>query len=307
MRIAILGANGQLGRDLQSRLAGELCAWQRPAVDVTDPDSLERAAQAFEPQLIVHCAAMTHVDQCEREGEFAFRVNALGARNVARAAQRRGAELVYISTDYVFGAAGATRDPLVETDPVGPLNVYGMTKLAGEFFTRCACPRSYVVRTSGLYGHAGARGKGGNFVETMLRLADEGKPVRVVDDQRLSPTSTHALAGRIAQLIETRAYGIYHIAAEDHCTWFEFAQEILRCARPGVHATPIPSSEYPLAAERPAMSALASVRLATIGLRPCDSWRVMLHEYLATRPHSGSPTRPAQPRDPALGHTATKR
>jgi dTDP-4-dehydrorhamnose reductase len=188
--------------------------------------------------------------------------------------------VVFISTDYVFGARGARAAAYTEGDLPGPINVYGASKLAGEHLTAAHNPRHYIVRTSGLYGHAGARCKGGNFVETMRRLAGAGRPIRVVNDQRLSPTATRELTDRVLQLLETREYGVFHIAARDHCTWYEFAAAIFAELDAPVDLEPIPSSAYPQPARRPAMSALTSIRLPALQLAPCPAWRQMLTAYL---------------------------
>lgn len=283
MRTALIGANGQLGTDLARALRGEIASFQRPLLDVTDLASVERALAAVCPEVVVNAAALTHVDQCEESPVDAFAVNSIGARNVAIAAAGVGALLVYVSTDYVYGAAGAVREAYCEDDSPGPVNVYGVSKLAGEYFSSMECRRSLVVRTSGLYGHAGARGKGGNFVETMLRLGAQHGAVRVVSDQRLSPTSTSDAARVIADLVRIGATGLFHVAASDHCTWFEFARAIFELAGSEVSAQPIPTSEYPLPARRPAMSALRSLRLQRVGVQPCRSWRDQLADYLEGR------------------------
>ena len=211
-------------------------------------------------------------------------MNALGAYNVARAAATVGALVVYISTDYVFGAAGAERTtPYVEGDLPGPINVYGASKLAGEQLTQAYAPRALIVRTCGLYGHAGARGKGGNFVETMLRLGSDGRAVRVVDDQRLTPTSTVEVAQQLVALLAARVTGVIHVAASDACSWHDFAREIFAHVELTVALTPITSAEYPTPARRPAWSALGSTGLSQWGVRACRPWRVLLHEYLDAR------------------------
>jgi len=283
MRIALLGARGQLGTDLRPILPGPVLALDWPELDITSADQVRTALRGFGPDVVINCAAQTNVDQCEDEPEAAFRVNALGAMHVAQAAAQLEARVVYISTDYVFGLAGVRRRPYTEDDPPGPLNMYGTTKLAGEYLTRAASPRALIVRTCGLFGHAGARGKGGNFVETMRRLGRQGRPVRVVDDQRVSPTSTVALAAKLLELIERGVSGLFHVTAVDSCTWYEFARAIFEEEGLDVELQPIPTSAYPLRAVRPALSALASTRLELAGLAPCVSWREMLHAYLC--PH----------------------
>jgi dTDP-4-dehydrorhamnose reductase len=284
MRIALLGANGQLGTDLRRVAAGvEVVALVRPDFDVCDATGVAARLRALAPDAVINCAAMTHVDKCEESPGAAFAVNAVGAGNVARACAALDTPLLHISTDYVFGADAERAQPYDESDTPGPLNVYGVSKLAGEYLVRVFCPRHFIVRTSGLFGLAGARGKGGNFVETMLKLAEAGNPILVVNDQRLSPTSTRELAARLLPLLASGQFGTYHVAARDHCTWFEFATAIFEHERVQVDLSPIPSEEYPTPARRPALSALTSTRLAGVGIAPCPDWRSMLHDYLVAR------------------------
>ncbi len=238
------------------------------------------------PEVVINCAALTNVDQCEDEPGPAFAVNAIGALNVARAAQEIGAAVVYISTDYVFGGDTTRELPYAEDDRPAPLNVYGASKLAGEFLTQTYNTRTLIVRTCGLYGHAGARGKGGNFVETMLHLAGEGRPVRVVNDQRLSPTSTVQCAATLVELLNARALGIVHIAAAGSCTWFEFAREIFAWEQLDVDLRPITTPAYAAPAPRPALSALRTMRLPALGVAPLRTWQDLLHDYLKSRPRT---------------------
>jgi len=283
MKIAVIGARGQLGSDLCTRLAGEVTGLDVPEFDVQQRDRVEAVLGEILPDVVVNCAALTNVDACEDGIDQALAVNALGAAHVARAAQRLGAAVLYISTDYVFGKDTRRRQPYTEDDPTGPVNVYGASKLAGEHLTAIASTRWTIVRTCGLYGLAGAAGKGGNFVETMLRLAGEDKPVRVVSDQRVSPTSTRELAGKIAELIQVGPCGLLHVAAPDSCSWHEFAQAILDRSRLGVSVEPISSDQYKTRAKRPALSALAGTRLADVGVTPCRPWSEMLYDYLDAR------------------------
>ncbi len=283
MRIAIIGANGQLGSDLRTRLPGEVIALDVPVIDVCDEVSVRSVLSEARPDLVINCAAATHVDNCEQQADLAHAVNALGARNVAQQAAALDARVVYISTDYVFGAQPARRTAYLENDLPGPVNVYGHTKLLGEAYTRAACPRHLIVRTCGLYGHAGALGKGGNFVETMCKLAGGDRPIRVVADQHLSPTSTRALTEALRQWIQSECNGVVHLAAPDSCTWHEFASAIVEHIAPGREVIPIPSSEYPTPAARPAFSALRTVRADQAGIGGLPAWREMLNTYLATR------------------------
>lgn len=288
MRWLIVGAQGQLGTDLQAVLPGDVVGLDLPDFDATDDAQVAAAFDAHRPDVAINCVAMTNVDACETETEAAWRGNALTALQIAQHADRVGAAVCYVSTDYVFGQAGARAAAYLERDAPGPVNVYGATKLAGEHLTMSYARRWCVVRTSGLYGRAGARGKGGNFVETMLRLARERDEVRVVNDQRLSPTSTAALARRMAELLQRDAHGIYHLAAADSCTWHEFAAAIFAETGARIRCTPIPSSEYPTPARRPAMSALGSARVAEAGLAPPEGWRAMLRTYLNERDAEGA-------------------
>ena len=283
MRVLLIGANGQLGTDIRRQLPGEVVGLDWPQFDVRHEEQVRAAMQDHHPDLVINCAAQTNVDLCEDESVEAFAINALGAMHVARWAETVGAAVMFISTDYVFGAAELRAEPYTEEDLPGPVNVYGASKLAGEQLTRVYNSHPLVIRTSGLYGHAGARGKGGNFVETMLRLASEGKPIKVVNDQRLTPTSTVELAARLIALSKTNTLGVLHIAARDSCTWFDFAQAIFEHEQLDADLQPISSAEFPTRARRPAMSALTSVRLEQAGIAPCRSWREMLHEYLYTR------------------------
>lgn len=283
MKSAVIGAKGQLGSDLCARLAGDVTGLDLPQFDVQQPDHVTAVLSEILPDVVINCAALTNVDACEDHVEQALAVNALGAAHVAQTAERVGAAVLYVSTDYVFGQDTHRRQPYTEDDPTGPVNVYGASKLAGEHLTAVASTRWTIVRTCGLYGLAGAAGKGGNFVETMLRLTAEDKPLRVVSDQRVSPTSTWELAGKIAELIEVGPCGLLHVAAPDSCSWHEFAQAIVDRERPGLSVEPIRSDQYKTRAKRPAMSALAGTRLAEVGIQPCRPWRQMLHEYLDRR------------------------
>jgi dTDP-4-dehydrorhamnose reductase len=249
-----------LGQDV-ARLSGGV-ALRRAELDVTD-----RAAvmDAIGPgDLVFNCAAWTDVDRAEAHEEAAMRVNAEGARNVAEAA---GA-VVYVSTDYVFD--GRKGEPYVESDPVRPLSVYGLSKLEGERVTAEVNPRHFIVRSSWLFGT-----RGRNFVEAMLRLGPE---VRVVDDQVGCPTFTGHLAEALVRLAATEDYGIHHMAASGSCSWFEFAREIFARAGAGTRAIPCATADMPRPAPRPAYSVLESERGHSL-----PDWREGLDAYLGVR------------------------
>lgn len=286
MRIAVIGSNGQLGTDLMRRLGREAIGLDYPALDVRDADAVRVVLSEHAVDAVINCAAMTNVDGCESAATDAFAINAIGAMHVAQAASAVGAYALFVSTDYVFGGDAERRTPYVETDEPNPIGVYGASKLAGEHLTRAYCERSIVVRTCGLFGHAGALGKGGNFVETIRRRAADNEPLRVVNDQVVSPTSTHELAVRLVELVRLQAHGLYHVAAPDSCTWYEFARAIVDLVGSSSGVTPVPSSEFPTAARRPRFSALGSVRLGSTEVPACSPWRTMLEVYLAESPVS---------------------
>ena len=292
MKTLLIGGRGQLGHDLAALLGDDAIVLDLPEFDVTDAGRVEAALREHRPRWVINCAAQTNVDRCEDEVAEAFAINAQGARHVAQAAERVQATAVFISTDYVFGADAGRLLACGESDVPGPVNVYGASKLAGEHLTLAYSSRALVVRTSGLYGHAGARGKGGNFVETMLRLAREKQPIRVVEDQYLSPTSTVECAAKVLNLCQLGARGVVHVAASDYCSWFQFAREIFDHVGLRPSFSPIASSEYPAKARRPAMSALRSERLPALCVDPCRNWQEMLYEYLETRPCETVPRTP---------------
>jgi dTDP-4-dehydrorhamnose reductase len=200
MRVVLIGATGQLGSDLAKvlRPLHDLVPLTHAETEVTNLASVNAMMQAYRPDLVMNMAAFHKVDVCEDQPEPAFAVNAYGPRNLALACRAHGAALLHMSTDYVFGSDKTRTTPYVETDPPAPINTYGISKVAGEQFIHYLLERYFIVRVTGLYGVAGSSGKGGNFVELMLRLAREGKPIRVVDDQRMTPTYTVDLAHQIA-------------------------------------------------------------------------------------------------------------
>uniref|UniRef100_A0A7C4LIK8 dTDP-4-dehydrorhamnose reductase n=1 Tax=Schlesneria paludicola TaxID=360056 RepID=A0A7C4LIK8_9PLAN len=280
--IAVIGAAGQLGSDLLPLLGRRAIPLTRADVDLTDAPRLHACLDAAAPEQVVNCAAYNFVDRAEAEPERAFAVNALGVRNVAQWCGRHDVPLLHLSTDYVFGLDGPDRGPLTESDPPGPISVYGGSKLAGEWFVRGLCPRHWVVRTCGLYGRHATRGKG-NFVETMLRLGRERSELRIVNDQRCTPTFTADLAAALVALLDTRDYGVFHATNAGECSWYEFALEIFRLSGLTPRVVPISSAEYGAAAQRPAYSVLCCRKLQAVTgcvLRP---WQEALRDYLTLR------------------------
>ena len=194
------------------------------------------------PDAVINCAAYNFVDRAEDEADAAFAVNVRGVRELAEVCRDLGCVLVHFSTDYVFGLDASRRTPYAAADAPGPLSLYGLSKLAGEYVVRALCPRHFVVRTCGLYGLSGTGGKGGNFVETMLRLAAQGKPLRVVADQVCTPTYTVDLAEAVVALLETEAYGLHHLTSGGQCSWYDFARTIFELEGVRVDLTAISSA-----------------------------------------------------------------
>jgi dTDP-4-dehydrorhamnose reductase len=287
MKVLVTGANGQLGTDLCEVITdSELIPLIHKDIEITDIDSVRWVFDKYKPDVIVNTAAFVRVDDCEDEKERAFQVNALGARNVAVVAQELGAGLVHLSTDYVFGGEDEPRTtPYTEFDTPVPLSIYGKSKLTGENLVRHFCLRHFIVRASALFGVAGSSGKGGNFIETMLRLAREREELKVVNDQVFSPTYTGDLARKIAQLITTEYYGIFHITNKGACSWYEFTVEILKLADIKTPVIPITSDQYPQKARRPGYSVLDNYHLRLLGMDDMRPWQEALRDYLIDRGH----------------------
>ncbi len=279
MRIALIGADGQLGTDLAAAFAGEdVRPLLYPAFDVTRPAEAREALLAIGPDLILNTAAFHRVDECESRPAEAFAVNAVAVRDLARSARELGAVLVHFSTDYVFD--GNRREPYDEDDCPGPLSVYAASKRAGEELLAATWERSCVVRTCGLFGRAGSREKGPNFVETMIRKASRGETARVVDDQTVAPTASRELAARVALLVRTGRYGLYHMTSRGSCTWCAFAREIFGLLGLEADLRPVSSREFNAPARRPAYSVLAHRRMLEAGLPDFPDWRTSLRDYL---------------------------
>jgi dTDP-4-dehydrorhamnose reductase len=272
MRIFITGADGQLGSELRRVLHDQTLAlgiW--PQFNLEQPDVGRYIVEAG-PDVVIHAAAYTNVDQAEREPDRAMRINADGTRRVAQAAAEVGAKLVYLSTDYVFD--GRKRAPYVETDEPHPINAYGRSKLQGEREAFAHCPNTLVIRTSWLYGRTGK-----NFVRTVLQLATEQPVLRVVADQRGCPTHARDLADALRRVLPLDLRGILHIAGEGDCTWHEFAREIVSLMGLSAVVEPISTAESRRAARRPAYSVLSCRRLNDAGVR-MPHWKVALSCFM---------------------------
>jgi dTDP-4-dehydrorhamnose reductase len=278
MRILITGANGILGRALSSRLASGHCLflWGRDEADLTDEARVRSAAQGIEFDAVVHAAAMTDVDRCESEPDLAMAANRDATRFVAALARERGATLVHVSTDYVFN--GTKGSPYLEEDPTAPMNSYGRSKLAGEEAARGSGAPCLVVRTSWLFGPGGR-----NFVDTIAGKLGRGEALQVVDDQHGSPTYAPDLAYAIEILLRRGAHGTVHVTNSGETTWYALAVEIARYLGSAATITPVPSSEFPRPAPRPAYSVLSGDRYRALSGEPLRAWPEALHHYLSRR------------------------
>jgi dTDP-4-dehydrorhamnose reductase len=283
MRFAVLGAAGQLGRDLVPRLPGDVVPLDRTRADLADADQLKATLTDLRPDVVVNCAAYNFVDKAEAEPDAAFAVNAWGVRALARVCRDLDCTLVHFSTDYVFGLDANRRTPFRTTDAPGPVSVYGLSKLCGEYAVRAGCPKHFVIRTCGLYGVWGSGGKGGNFVETMLRVAGQGKPLKVVNDQHCTPSYTADVAAAAVALMATDKYGLYHVTNSGATTWYELAKAVFEVAGVTADLSPIPSAGYPTPARRPGYSVLSLDGLAAAGVPEPRPWRDAVAAYLQER------------------------
>src|SRR5437867_2939713 len=261
MKIAVVGSTGQLGSDVVQVLSShhEVVPLPHEAVDVADLEGMRVALQRVHPDVVVNCAAFVRVDEAEDNAAEAFRTNAVGALNIAKICNDQRAACVYVSTDFVFD--GEKDAAYTETDVPRPINVYGASKLAGEYLVCQSCMDWMIVRVASLFGKSGARGKGGNFVETVLRKARVGGTLGVVTDIRMSPTYAMDAADALNGLIASRARGVFHVTNAGSCTWYEFAHKVIELAGIDARVDPISASAYPMRARRPVNSTLQCERL----------------------------------------------
>ena len=274
-KILVTGCNGQLGKAIQKEYeseAAELILTDVADLDITDNAQVLQFVREHKPQVIMNCAAHTAVDLCEEQWDLAYRINAIGPRNLAIAATQTGAKLMHISTDYVFSGDGD--HPYTEFDPVGPNSAYGKTKLEGERFVQQFAKNYFIIRTAWLYGD------GKNFVKTMLKLSETRDNVSVVKDQFGSPTSAAELAKMMHHLEPTENYGLFHGTCEGSCSWADFADEIFRLAGLPTRVNHITTEEYGSATRRPAYSVLDNYMLRlTTDCRMAD-WQDAIREYM---------------------------
>jgi len=280
MKLAIIGANGQLGTDLQGVLSKEhdVVGLNHADIEITDIDNVKNVLLSIKPEFVLNTAAYNLVPQAEQYPDKAFHVNGTGTLNLAKVCQDLGIRLVHYSTDYVFD--GKKQKPYTEDDCPNPLNVYGNTKLSGEYFTLIYSDKSYVIRVSGIYGKVPSRSKGGNFITTMIKLAKEKPEVRVVDDEILTPTPTYHIAKNTAELIKTDAFGLYHMSCEGECSWYEFARVIWETLQLETPLYPVSIKDFPLVVKRPVYSVLENKNLNKLRINKMPEWKEVLVDFL---------------------------
>ena len=276
MKVAVTGCKGQLGADLTAEMEKrniQAAGIDIDTVDITDYEALEAFVEAEKPDAVVHLAAYTAVDKAEQEKEKCALINVKGTENIAKICGEKGIKLLYTSTDYIFGGEG---DTPFETDSTpAPCNYYGLTKYEGEQAVKKYCPNHFIVRISWVFG---VHGK--NFVYTMLRLAENNREIRVVNDQTGSPTFTPDISKLICDMIATDKYGVYHATNEGFCTWAEFAAEIMRRAGKDTKIIPISTEQYPTPAKRPRNSRLSKKSLDDAGFTRLPRWEDALDRFL---------------------------
>ena len=272
----ITGANGQLGQELIVQLKNtpyKIFAFTKNQLDISIEEEVHQVVSEIEPDVIINAAAYTKVDLAESDEVLAYKINGAGQRNLAVAAQKVGAKICYISTDYVFDGSGT--QPYKEYDNCNPLGVYGKSKYVGEQLTQSLNTKYFIVRTSWVYGEYGS-----NFVKTMLKLAEDRDEIGVVHDQIGSPTYTVDLAEFIIKLVRTERYGIYHCTNSGTCSWFEFAKAIFESAKLDINVIPLTTEQYPTPASRPKYSVLENMSIQLNEFKEMRHWREGLQQFL---------------------------
>jgi len=279
MKIAVIGANGQVGSNLVQVLStkNNVVALTHEDMDITDLATTREALLKLRPDIVINTAAYHKTDECEDNPEKSFLVNSIAVRNLALICKEIDSILVHYSTDYVFD--GTKNQPYTEDDEPNPLNVYGVSKLAGEIFVRNILDKHFIIRTSGVFGKAKKEGKE-NFVSRMIKLARERGSLKIVNDQVFSPTYARDLAEKTAELIQTGKYGTYHITNSGQCSWYELAKTEFELVKLKVEVKPVKSNEFPAKARRPMFSVLENRKLKEIGLKDLRHWKEALTAYL---------------------------
>ncbi|HUS05922.1 MAG TPA: dTDP-4-dehydrorhamnose reductase [Bryobacteraceae bacterium] len=283
-RVVIVGRGGQLGTELVKVFSARghaVTGFTRQELDITDSGRVEHVLADLDPAIILNAAAYNKVDVAEKEPQLAYLGNALAVRNLALAARQVDARLVHFSTDYVFD--GQADRPYTEEDSTHPLGAYAVSKLAGEMYAQAYLDSPLIIRTSGVFGPAGLKTAGGNFVETMLRHAASGKTIRVVEDHVASPTYAPALAERTADLLERDAAGVFHIGGGVPISWFDYARLIFQAAGLSPEVRPTNEREYRTVARRPRYSALSNAKIERMGIAPMPPMEEALASYMKAR------------------------
>ncbi|MCU9809881.1 dTDP-4-dehydrorhamnose reductase [Paraclostridium sp. AKS46] len=276
MKVIVTGGKGQLGLELTKQLylnsKYQVISTDRNELNILDFNQVNSFIEEVKPDVVINCAAHTAVDLCETDIENAYKINALGSRNLSICCENIGAKFVQVSTDYVFDGNGSR--PYREDDKTCPNSIYGASKLMGEQFAKEFCSKYFIIRTAWLYGD------GNNFVKTMLKLSETNKELNVVDDQIGSPTSTVDVARSIINLINTEYYGTYHATCEGQCSWYEFAKKIFEIKNIDITVNPVTSEQFKRPAPRPAYSVLDNFMFKLVNLNTFRSWEESLEEYL---------------------------
>lgn len=278
LKVWIVGSEGQIGEainEMLNPLEIEALNTDKNELDITQTDEVLRFGEINRPDVIINCAALTDVELCEKEPEHAFRVNALGARNLSIVARKTGAKMVQLSTDDVFDGFG--KRPYTEFDDTNPITVYGKSKLAGEKYVKEFTHKHFIIRSNWVYG------TGNNFVNRVLASADEGQALSVAEDQYGSPTSARDLARIILYLIRTNEYGTYHATCKGVCSRYEFAKEVLRLSGKKEQLNPVPTPQSDLSSARPAYAVLDNFILRIIDVYDMPDWKESLAEFMKER------------------------
>lgn len=284
MKVLLIGHNGQLGTDINlyfSDRGVDVIGIDQPDIDVCSLESCEKNILPEKPDIVINTAAFHVVDLCEDEAMKTFEVNVLGIKNVVNVCNQLDIPIMHFSTDFVFG--GDKSEPYTEEDCPNPLSIYAISRLAGEHTVKYLTDKFYLVRLCGLYGMASCFGKGYNFVEMMLKMASEGKDIKVVDDQVLTPTYTKDVSEKLYELIEKGKYGVYHMTNTGSCSWYEFAREIFSIANIRPKLSPVSSEEFNSKAKRPAYSVLDNYNLRKAGIKDLRDWKEALRDYMDSR------------------------
>ncbi len=279
-KMMIIGADGQLGSDLSLHFVSqyEIIKLTIDDVDITQMESVADIMEKYKPNLVINTAAFHKVDECEIQALRSFDVNTIGVKNLAVCARKIGAKLIHISTDYIFD--GEKKSPYTEDDLPKPLNIYSISKLAGEYCVANEMEDYIVARVSGIYGIHRCMAKGGNFINTMMSLYRAGREIKVVDDEILTPTSTIEICRQLDVMIKNDLTGLYHLTNEGHCSWYEFAKEIFNILDIKIKITPVPASVFRTPFKRPDYSVLENKRLNEKKLNIMKDWKIALQEFL---------------------------